>query len=207
MLPVLPGPALVTWPVVPPVVPVVEPLSVAEDEAVALLVTGVPPLVPLVLEVLALVPLVLELVLLVSAAFEVGPPADVGPPLSSELQPTFQPTRAKTAAGTTRRGAWARCHGLTRFVLRDFVPESTAISFIIIGICVPLTGIPPRGSVSPPSPGSFCGRRTSPSSRGRPLWCCHNIVLTLKEHADKAATHRDRRFRADPDVLEAARSA
>ena len=108
VLPVLPGPALVTWPVVLPVVPVVEPLSVAEDEAVALLVTGVPPLVPLVLEVLALVPTVLELVLLVSAVFDVGSPAEVGPPLSSELQPTFQPTRAKSAAGTTRRGDWAR---------------------------------------------------------------------------------------------------
>jgi len=98
---------LVTWPVVPPVVPCVEPPTVEEDE-VALLVTDIPPRVPLVFEALALEPTVLDPVPLVSDVFEVTSGADGGPSPPSELQPTFQPTRVKSAAPTTRRGASAR---------------------------------------------------------------------------------------------------
>lgn len=92
----------------PPIVPAVEPPSVVEDEAVALLVTDVPPRVPLVFEALALEPTVLDPVPLVSDVFAVTSAADGGPSPSSELQPTFQPTSAKSPARTTRQGTSAR---------------------------------------------------------------------------------------------------
>lgn len=111
VLALLPGPALVTWPVVPPIAPVVGP-PIEEDETVALLVADVPPLVSELLEALLLEPTALELVLLVSEVVEVvelPPAADGGPSLSSELQPKCQPTRARSAgdARKTRRVASA----------------------------------------------------------------------------------------------------
>lgn len=106
---VLPGPALLPWPVVPPIVPAVEPPSVEDDVDVdvALLLTGVPPLVALVFEALALEPTVLDPVPLDSDVFEVAPAADVVPSFASELQPELQPTRARSAARAARRGASA----------------------------------------------------------------------------------------------------
>ncbi|HEY6725121.1 MAG TPA: hypothetical protein VI197_13895 [Polyangiaceae bacterium] len=146
----------------------------------ALLVTDMPPLVPLVF-VLAVEPTALEVVPLDSDVFEVGPSVDLGSSPSSELHPQWQPAKVIRA---TRRA-----------VRRDFVVESKVIS-IMIAHQRAIDRDPSQRNHFSSADWIFLRNRTS--HHGAPGFrrCCRNIVLTVEREPKRRATQRGTNQRA-----------
>lgn len=153
----LPNPELVT---VPPVVADVDPTD--DDEA--LLVTCVPALVPLPVEVLVLDPVAVDP--LVSDPSAVVPLADVYPWVSSELHARFHVVSARAAVHTTG------------IVPRNFVAEAKAITVV-----VRQRQEPSQGQCFSSAGWIFLGKDHFALLAPHPGWSRRNIAVTRQEDA------------------------